>query len=122
MEKLELMWAWAQANPVVFTAIVVYVIANLMPRPHPEQMTGWKRTFWAIVDGLCVLTAAKVPGKLKWLLANSPADNSETHVVAKAGELDSGDGPEEEEGEEVEQPSADEDEDDEDEKDEKVEE
>lgn len=105
MDKLDLMWAWAQANPVVFTAITVYVIANLMPRPHPEKMVGWKRTFWSIVDGLCLLTAAKVPGKLKWLLANSPTLHAETHVVDKAGEPSVEDGPAEEE-EEVEQPSS----------------
>jgi hypothetical protein len=104
MDKLNLMWAWIQANPVVFTAIAVYVIANLMPRPHPEKMTGWKRTFWSIVDGLCLLTAAKVPGNLKWLLANSPPLRAETHVVDKAGESSVADGPDEEEEEEVEQP------------------
>lgn len=72
MNTLQQVWLWMQANPVVAIAIAVYVIANLAPRPHPKELSGWKATFWAVVDGLCLLTAAKVPGRLKWLLANSP--------------------------------------------------
>ena len=97
MEKLQIVLHWAQANPVTFVAIAVYVIANLMPRPHPEHLTGWKRTFWAIIDGLCVLTAGKVPGRLKWLLANSPSLGAGASAAAEAGEPDGGGGPAEDE-------------------------
>lgn len=105
MENLNIMWAWIQANPIVFTAIVVYVIANLAPRPHPEKIVGWKKTFWEIIDGLCLLTAARVPGKIKWLLAGSPPIESETHVAEKEPVSEADDGPDEKE-EESEQPTS----------------
>ena len=73
MDTILLMWAWIQSNPWTTVAIAAYVIANLSPRPHPEDLSGWQRTFWSTIDGLCLLTAAKVPGRLKYLLANSPA-------------------------------------------------
>jgi len=73
METLQIALDWVQANPWIALAIAVYVIVNVAPRPHPEQMVGWKRTVWAIIDGLCLLTAAKVPGRVKWIVANSPA-------------------------------------------------
>jgi hypothetical protein len=72
MEQLQIVLEWAKANPWVTTAIVVYVIANLAPRPDPSKMTGWQRAFWQIVDRLCVLTHDKLPGGLKMLLLDSP--------------------------------------------------
>jgi hypothetical protein len=58
-------WAWLYLHWVVALAVVVWVVANVAPRPHPEQLTGWKRIFWRVVDALCVLTAAKLPGGFK---------------------------------------------------------
>jgi hypothetical protein len=84
MESLLVMWVWIQANPWTAVAISAYIIANLAPRPHPEDLTGWQRTFWSVIDGLCLLTAARVPGRVKWLLANSPALSSP--VPEPAGE------------------------------------
>lgn len=72
MEQLQTVLDWMKANPWVTTAIVVYVIANLAPRPDPKDMTGWQKAFWQIVDRLCVLTAGKLPGSLKFLLLDSP--------------------------------------------------
>jgi len=84
-------WLWVQANPWTTTAIVVYLIVNLAPRPHPEQREGWAKTFWTIVDRLSVLTAGSVPGKLKMIFSDSPADGpkaptakSTADAVAKA--------------------------------------
>jgi len=71
-EWLANMWIWAQANPWTTLAIVVYLIVNFAPRPHPAEHTGWARMFWLIVDRLSVLTAGSVPGKLKMLFAGSP--------------------------------------------------
>lgn len=65
-------WGWVLANPWTVVAIVVYLVVNLAPRPHPEKQTGWKKWFWLVVDRLSVLTADKVPGKLKMLFAGSP--------------------------------------------------
>ncbi len=72
MEQLQIVLDWMKANPWVSTAIVVYVIANLAPRPDPSKMTGWQKAFWQIVDRLCVLTHDKLPGGLKLLLLDSP--------------------------------------------------
>ena len=72
MEQLQIVLDWMKANPVVTTAIVVYVIANLAPRPDPSKMTGWQRAFWLIIDRLCILTHDKLPGTLKMLLLDSP--------------------------------------------------
>lgn len=64
--------AWAQANPEVAVAIVIYVIANFAPRPDHTQMDGLTRAFWQIIDRLCVLTHDKVPGAFKMVLLDSP--------------------------------------------------
>jgi hypothetical protein len=73
METLQTVLEWAKANPWVATAIVVYVIANVAPRPDPGKMSGWQRAFWLIVDRLCILTHDRLPGGLKMLLLDSPA-------------------------------------------------
>ena len=72
-EQLAHIWSWIQANPWTTVAIVAYLLVNLAPRPHPEQHTGWARTFWLIVDRISVFTAGSVPGKLKMLFADSPS-------------------------------------------------
>jgi hypothetical protein len=64
-------WAWAEANRLVLLTVIVWVIANVAPRPHPDDTSGWKKTFWMVIDRLCVLTAEELPGRLKWLLAPS---------------------------------------------------
>jgi hypothetical protein len=61
------------ANWLIVLAVVVGAIANLAPRPHPDELTGWKRTFWLVIDRLCFLTAAKIPGGWKWFFVPSPA-------------------------------------------------
>lgn len=63
---------WIQANPWTTFAIVVYVIANLAPRPDVSKLTGWRKSFWQIVDRLSILSADKVPGRLKMVLLDSP--------------------------------------------------
>jgi hypothetical protein len=80
MEQLHTVLEWAKANPWTATAIVVYVIANLAPRPHHGKMTGWQKAFWQIVDRLCVLTSHRVPGGLKFLLLDSPERGSDGEV------------------------------------------
>ncbi len=60
-------WSWICSHPMTCLAVVVWVIANLVPRPHPDQLTGKARLFWSIVDRLCVLTASRFPGSLKLL-------------------------------------------------------
>jgi hypothetical protein len=72
MEQLQTVIAWMKANPWVTTAIVVYVLANLAPRPDPSKMTGWQKAFWQIIDRLCVLTHDKLPGTVKMLLLDTP--------------------------------------------------
>jgi hypothetical protein len=63
---------WTLTNWVIVAAVIVGAVANLAPRPHPEELTGWKRTFWLVIDRLCFLTASKVPGDWKWFFAPSP--------------------------------------------------
>lgn len=53
---------------VLFTS---YVLMNVGPRPHPENMTGYKRVFWTLVDRLVWLSAEKVPGNWKFIFAPS---------------------------------------------------
>lgn len=68
-----LVWAWIWAHRVVLGSIIVWLIANVAPRPNPSDVEPrWQRIFWAIIDRLSVLTAEGVPGRVKWLLAPSP--------------------------------------------------
>lgn len=70
---LQEMLVWANAHPLVVVAVLVYVIANIAPRPAPTaEQPRIVRLFWLLVDRTSVLTAEAVPGKLKWLLAPSP--------------------------------------------------
>lgn len=80
MEQLQSMLDWMQANPWTTLAIIVYVVANLAPRPDPARMKGWQRALWQIIDRLCVLTSHKVPGSLKFLLLDSPDRSSDEEV------------------------------------------
>jgi len=72
-EYLLAAWTWVMHHPLTSIAVAVWLIANFAPRPHPEQSTGWRKTFWQIVDRLCVLTADALPGRLKMPLIDSPA-------------------------------------------------
>jgi hypothetical protein len=101
-ETLSGMWGWIQENPEAFIAIVVYVIANFAPRPHPEKMTGWQKSFWQMIDRLCVLTHHLVP-KPKMILLDSPSPTERKRDDNEAPEPEdepSDDG-EEEDSEEV---------------------
>jgi hypothetical protein len=80
MEQLQAMLDWMQANPWTTLAIVVYVVANLAPRPDPAKMKGWQKALWQIIDRLCLLTSHKLPGSLKLLLLDSPPHDSDGEV------------------------------------------
>lgn len=117
MEQLQSMLDWMQANPWTTLAIVVYVVANLAPRPDPAKMKGWQKALWQIIDRLCLLTSHKVPGSLKFLLLDSPAHDSDGEVekapkVSKDGDDDEADdaGEEDEEEEQDEDDGEDDDE------------
>lgn len=60
-----------------FTAlsVVVYLIANVVPRPSPatHKLSRGEEIFWAIVDRLCFLTSKGMPGGLKMVLSASKA-------------------------------------------------
>lgn len=63
-------WIWAHDWQII--GVLAYVLLNVGPRPHPENLTGYKRIFWLVVDRLAVLSAERVPGNWKMLLAPSP--------------------------------------------------
>jgi hypothetical protein len=72
MGYLQAVWAWAGEHYTLLAA-VVWVIANVAPRPAPRpDQNRWVRLFWQLVDRACVLTADRVPGRVKWLLAATP--------------------------------------------------
>jgi hypothetical protein len=100
MEQLHTVLEWAKANPWTTVAIIVYVVANLAPRPHHSKMKGWQRALWQIIDRLCILTSHKLPGSLKLLLLDSPPHDSDGEVekAPKVPDEASDDG--EDEGEE----------------------
>ena len=64
--------AWIQANPIIVALFVLGAVANLAPRPHPENNTGAVRVFWLLIDRLCFLTAQAVPGRFKMFFTPSP--------------------------------------------------
>lgn len=68
MAHLAVAWAWVVAHPVIVWS-AVYVVLNVMPRPHPEGLTGWRLLLWGSIDRLCVFSAAKTPGAVKALFA-----------------------------------------------------
>ena len=82
------LWAWAISNQEIVFFLVLGVVANLSPRPHPDNTIGWQKTFWTVIDRLCILTAERVPGKWKWLLVPSPSveKTSPTAVVKESEE------------------------------------
>lgn len=80
MEQLQIVLEWMKDNLWTTVAIAAYVVANLAPRPHPSKMQGWQKSFWQIVDRLCLLTSHRVPGSLKFLLLDSPDHGSDGKV------------------------------------------
>jgi len=82
---------WVQQNPELAVAIAIYVFVNLAPRPDPEKLSGWQKVFWTILDRISVLTADKVPGRVKWLLMDTERPTGESQR-ADALDEDRGDG------------------------------
>lgn len=79
--NLGALWLWLYENPVLAALIVVYLIANVAPRPHPDELVGWKKVFWTVVDRLSVLSAAALPGRLKLPFVASSSERNE--ITAK---------------------------------------
>jgi hypothetical protein len=73
MELVQQAIEWIKQNPIIATAIIIYLLANFAPRPHPDSQKGWVKIFWQVVDRLCVLSSSRVPGRLKMILLDSPA-------------------------------------------------
>lgn len=69
---IETVMNWLKQNPETAVAVLVYVVVNLAPRPQPSGDGLWAK-LWLVLDRLCLLTSDKVPGKLKFLLLDSPA-------------------------------------------------
>jgi hypothetical protein len=65
-------WNWVWQHDWQLLLVTSYVIVNVGPRPHPENLTGYKRIFWLVVDRLAWLSAEKVPGDWKWMFTASP--------------------------------------------------
>lgn len=86
------MLAWLSANWLVVTAVVLYLVANVVPRPDHTNMKPGARTFWQIVDRLCFLTAAALPGNLKAIGALSPIVLQAARSNPVAGSETSGQG------------------------------
>ena len=75
---------WLQTHWFGAFVVTVWLIANFAPRPLPnEEQKPIVRLFWLVIDRLCILTAAKVPGNLKWILAASPAPVDPTRDVLR---------------------------------------
>ncbi len=72
---------WAKDNYLIVIFAFVYAIANFYPRPHPDTMVGFQKKFWQIIDRLCILTAEKMPGNLKFILLDSPEIKKEQPKV-----------------------------------------
>ena len=65
--------AWVKSNPYATLSIVVWLIANVVPRPSPKpDQNQFVRMFWNVIDRLCVLTSDGLPGKFKMLLTATP--------------------------------------------------
>jgi len=73
-------YAWILAHPAVMGVVTLWVLVNLAPRPHPEDMSGYQKVFWGLVDRLAVLTAKELPGRWKWLFAASPSLSPATEL------------------------------------------
>lgn len=72
MRAIDVVFAWIMSDPAYAIAITVWVFANVAPRPNPRKLKGAQRVLWTLVDRMCILTAERLPGRFKWLLAGSP--------------------------------------------------
>jgi hypothetical protein len=75
-------WSWIVAHDWQIVSLTTYVLLNIGPRPHPDRLDGPSRIFWTIVDRLSVLSAERVPGAWKMLLAKSPVPADVEEAVA----------------------------------------
>jgi hypothetical protein len=85
MTTLTALFTWALAHQALLLGIVatvLWLIANVAPRPHPETCTGWKKALWGVIDRLCLLTAEKFPGVFKWILTASPSKGKKPQKAA----------------------------------------
>jgi len=65
-------WLFVAANWLTILAVVLYLVANVVPRPDPSRVSpGWS-VFWQIVDRLCFLSREALPGGWKAIGALSP--------------------------------------------------
>lgn len=72
MKTIAIAWEWAVRNQALLFGLL-YCVLNVLKRPHPAALPpGPWRVLWTIVDRLCVLTASRMPGSWKLLLALSP--------------------------------------------------
>ena len=79
---LHAIWVWISANPLTTLAIVLWLIANVVPRPQPAvTQNRWVRLFWSLVDRASILTSDKLPGKLKMLGFATPLPAASTRVT-----------------------------------------
>jgi hypothetical protein len=69
---------WVIAHWELVLIVVVYGIVNLAARPHPDKQTGLMRVLWLILDRFSVMTAERVPGRFKMILAASPREDEQT--------------------------------------------
>lgn len=74
---MQLLVDWATAHWQLVLIVTVYGLVNLAPRPHPEDQAGITRIFWLLLDRFSVMTAEKVPGRFKMLLAASPRQDED---------------------------------------------
>lgn len=84
------MWSFIKQNPELVVAVLLYIAINVAPRPHPDDHRGWRRMLWLILDRLSVLSAATMPGRLKWLLLPT-APREEPDQLPKPAEAEAKD-------------------------------
>jgi hypothetical protein len=52
-------WEFVRANPELVIALVLYVVMNVAPRPHPDDHEGWRRIVWLVLDRRLFLPSAR---------------------------------------------------------------
>lgn len=75
---------WCLENWFTTLSVLVYVIANVVPRPSGASHSGAGKVFWEIIDRLCVLTSHGLPGTLKMPLTKTQMPSEA--VVASVSE------------------------------------
>lgn len=84
---LAAIWDWVLQHDWQMVLFTSYVLMNVGPRPHPENMTGYKRVFWTLVDRLAWLSAEKVPGNWKFIFAPSEPLEQPSAAASAAAKL-----------------------------------